>query len=61
QKQQGSSDCGVFAIATCNSLAYGVPLVLDQSKMRYHFSCFQNTFFTPFPKEFHNLIIKSQS
>lgn len=51
--QQGSNDCGLFALATATSLCYGIPpckVLWEQSKMRSHLkSCFQSSKMTPFP------------
>ena len=53
QKQKGSIDCGVFAIAVITALAFGQEpstLKFIQEKMRPHLStCFQNEKMTPFP------------
>jgi len=51
QKQGGSIDCGLFAIATCVSLAGGSqPHKFVQAKMRDHLlECFEKTNFTVFP------------
>ena len=51
-KQDGTTDCGLFAIATCVSLANGgiIPKKFDQSKMREHLvECFENFNLIPFP------------
>ena len=51
-KQDGTADCGLFAIATCVSLANSgnVPKKIDQSKMREHLvECFENLNLIPFP------------
>ena len=50
-KQEGNKDCGVYAIATCVSLANGTsPHLYDQTKMRGHLiQCFENLKFTKFP------------
>ena len=51
-KQDGTADCGLFAIAGCVSLAsIGiVPKIFDQSKMRKHLvECFENLNLIPFP------------
>ena len=51
-KQDGTSDCGLFAIATCVSLASSgiLPKKFDQSKMREHLvECFENLNLLPFP------------
>ena len=53
-QQHGSKDCGVFAIAyAVDLLHHNQPnsITYDQQKMRAHLlTCFQNKFFTPFPK-----------
>ena len=44
QQQQGGSDCGVFAIATCTALAHGITPLFNQEKMRQHLiQCFENS------------------
>ena len=46
-KQDDTTDCGLFAIATCVSLANTgvIPKKFDQSKMREHLvECFENQF-----------------
>ena len=54
QKQEGNVDCGLFAIATCVSLAAGgQPHRFIQEKMRDHLlQCFEkiNNYFTIFPR-----------
>ena len=50
-KQDGSADCGLFAIATCVSLANSgtIPKKFDQSKVREHLvECFENFNLIPF-------------
>lgn len=49
--QKGGSDCGVFAIATVTSLAYGCkPVHFTQEQMRVHVvQCFENLSLTLFP------------
>ena len=43
QQQQGSSECGVFAIATCTALAHGVTPAFKQETMRRHLhDCFSS-------------------
>ena len=52
QKQVGTQDCGLFAIAYAISIAYGHGLTkkLDQQKMRHHLcTCFRNSAMTVFP------------
>ena len=53
QLQEGSEDCGLFAIATATSLCYGVPpsmIFWEQRKMRSHLKrCLENMKMTPFP------------
>lgn len=39
QEQEGSTDCGVFAIAVATSLLYGVSPSYNQDKMRDHLLC----------------------
>ena len=51
-KQDGTSDCGLFAIATCVSIASSgiLPTKFDQSKMRRHLiECFEQLELEPFP------------
>ena len=54
QKQEGSTDCGLFAIAVMASLAHREdPSVIkyDQNKMREHLlECFSSKLIMPFPK-----------
>ena len=54
QKQKGTSDCGLFAIAAATSLCYGVlPQYCswEQEKMREHLvTCFKRGDFTLFPQ-----------
>ncbi len=49
--QVGGDDCGVFAIATCTSLAHGCqPREFDRQHMRAHLlKCFENFCLTLFP------------
>ena len=50
QQQQGSCDCGVFAIATTTALAHGVTPTFKQEAMRHHlYDCFCSGVLTPFP------------
>ena len=53
QKQTGSQDCGLFAIAYATALLNGIDvsnITFAQSKMREHLlSCFVNNSVTPFP------------
>ena len=50
QQQQGSCDCGIFAIATCTALAHGVTPIFKQATMRHHlYECFCHGTLTPFP------------
>lgn len=53
QRQIGSSDCGLFAIANAVSLCLGNDphmLRYDQKQMRNHlYNCFENHSITPFP------------
>ena len=55
QKQQGSKDCGVFAIAIMASLAFDENpscVTYRQNHLRTHLlDCFTNRRFTPFPKD----------
>ena len=50
-KQEGVSDCGLYATATCVSLANNrVPGNFIQSRMRNHLiTCFENYKLTEFP------------
>jgi hypothetical protein len=52
--QEGSTDCGVFAIAYAFELALGNDpslFMFDQSKMREHLlACFENRYVSPFQK-----------
>ena len=54
QKQKGSTDCGLFAIAVMTSLAHKEDpstTKYNQNKMRQHLlDCFSNKFLMPFPK-----------
>ena len=54
QNQQGTSDCGLFAIAFATDLAYGnepASAKYDQAKLREHFlDCLSKNILTPFPK-----------
>ena len=54
QKQKGSRDCGLFAIAVMASLAHSedpCSVTYDQSKMRKHLlECFSSKLIMPFPK-----------
>ena len=54
QQQEGSTDCGLFAIANAFHAALGDSvsgLHFDQGKMREHLSkCFEQGQLTPFPK-----------
>ena len=54
QKQQGVTDCGIFAIAFAVSLAYGncsPPPIFQQDKLRSHLiACMEAQHFTVFPK-----------
>ena len=51
QKQQGGSDCGVLAIATCTALAHNKVCVFKQEAMRRHLhECFYSDILTPFLK-----------
>ena len=53
QQQRGGADCGLFAIATCVSLAMGQDPSTQrwqQNKMRLHLSeCFRTETISPFP------------
>ena len=53
QKQVGSSDCGLFAIANATALAYAIrpdTCWYDQGKMHQHlYECLQQEDLTPFP------------
>ena len=51
-KQDGTTDCGLFAIATCVAIASDVtlPNKFDQSAMRKHLvECFEKLSLEPFP------------
>ena len=50
-KQEGVNDCGVFAIATATSFAFGSdPVNIQQSCMREHLlNCFEKGTMSPFP------------
>ena len=54
QLQEGSSDCGLFAIATAFNIASNVDVNsvrLDQPKMRRHLvECFERDVLTEFPR-----------
>ena len=54
QRQDGSADCGLFAIAVMTSLAHKEDpstVTYDQSKMRHHLlECFSTKLVTHFPK-----------
>ena len=53
QRQDGSADCGLFAIAVMMSLAHKEDpsaVTYDQNKMRQHLlECFSTKLVTPFP------------
>ena len=51
KKQEGGTDCGLFAIATATTLAHGInPSSFDQSAMRRHLvSCFKEDLMTLLP------------
>ena len=50
QKQKGSKDCGVYAIANATALAFGTKLVFFQDTMRDHLiNCFNKGKMSPFP------------
>ncbi len=57
QQQQGSTDCGLFAIAFAEAMLRGVDvrkLKLDQSRMREHLvQCFGENKIKPFPETDH--------
>ena len=50
-KQQGGNDCGLFTIAVCTALAYGVePTTFNQPAMRSHLpKCFEQQCLAVFP------------
>ena len=54
QKQKGTSDCGLFAIAAATSLCYGISpqyCTWEQEKMREHLSeCFETGDLVLFPQ-----------
>jgi len=48
-KQQGETDCGVFAVAVCTCLAFGGKMVVCQDRMRDHLlKCFEKKLLSPF-------------
>ena len=49
-QQNGSTDCGVYAIAACTALAHSKrPLLYNSEGMRNHLiNCFENLLLTPF-------------
>ena len=50
QKQEGSTDCGVFCIVIITSLLHNYPFFFNQSHMQSHLiTCFENYFFITFP------------
>lgn len=53
QKQRGSSDCGLFAIAFATAIAFGISpmkLKLRQEAVRAHLvHCFDKNHLSPFP------------
>ena len=52
QKQNGSSDCGVFVIAAATSLAYGIDRAncnFQQGMMRHLSQCLENKSMILFP------------
>ena len=51
QKQEGGTDCGIFAIANATALAHGInPSSFEQSATRRHLvNCFKNELMTLFP------------
>ena len=53
QLQEGTEDCGLFAIATATSLCFGIlpsTVFWQQRKMRNHLKeCFEQKKLTPFP------------
>ena len=54
QKQTGTQDCGLFAIAYATSIAHGHDLTkkFDQQRIRHHLSiCFRNSVMTVFPQQ----------
>uniref|UniRef100_A0A1X7UC64 Ubiquitin-like protease family profile domain-containing protein n=1 Tax=Amphimedon queenslandica TaxID=400682 RepID=A0A1X7UC64_AMPQE len=55
--QNGSCDCGVFAIAKCTCICYElkIPANFDQTQMRQHLlECLQQLQLKPFPKHMFN-------
>ena len=64
QKQQGSDDCGLFAIAyateiACNGIQNISDVKFDQSQMRnFLVTCFENMKLEPFPKTTQNVTKK---
>ena len=51
QKQKGTKDCGLFAVAVATNLAYGIKTFkFDQDQMRRHLcACFEASEMTIFP------------
>ena len=51
QKQVGSTDCGVFAVAFATSLAFGRSgFMPQQDRLRPHLQrCFEERYIQPFP------------
>ena len=53
QLQEGTDNCGLFAIATATSLCFGIPpstVLWNQKKMREHLRrCFESGKMSPFP------------
>ena len=53
QKQVGSKDCGLFALAVSTAVACGVDpmkILFDQSQMRHHLvTCYEKNKFSMFP------------
>ena len=50
-QQVGTTDCGVYAIATCTALVSGSePGELTREELRHHLvECFENAYLLPFP------------
>ena len=59
QMQSGGADCGLFAIANANALAFGEPpgkVMYDQENMRHHlWQCLEKRKMTIFPVKLRRL------
>ena len=62
QKQSGSNDCGLFAIATATAFCSGIlpsSRIWDQSAMRIHLvNCFESRLMMPFTSKLEPNIVK---